>query len=121
MIASRRSLTALLATACAVAVPVPALAGFTCSGTEPFWDLSANKGIAIESPEGGKRNYAKASLSWAGTTRIYKAKKSGLPAITVAIRVDRSCSDGMSDDVYPYAVRVSVPGENTLNGCCRKW
>jgi uncharacterized membrane protein len=118
---SSRLVAAIVTVAVTATMAVPAYAGFTCNGTEPFWNLTVNKGLVFDSANDGTTNYSKATLKWVGATRLYTASGAGKPTVKTAIRANNACSDGMSDDIYPYEVTVSVTGKATLRGCCRKW
>ena len=116
-----RIVTAVAAGAFTLTAALPAQAGFSCSGTEPFWDLTVNRGIVLQHAGIDTTRYPKASMKQVGTTKVYRARRAGQSPISVAVRVNGSCSDGMSDQTYPYEATVSVEGQPTLHGCCRKW
>jgi uncharacterized membrane protein len=87
-----------------------------CLGTEPFWSLkilSAARAV-YDDPETPSRRYRVADFRRSGADATLRL----VPGGRVAIAADR-CSDGMSDNVYPYAVRLTLPGGRRLSGCCR--
>ncbi|MDO9336702.1 MAG: hypothetical protein Q7T61_09905 [Caulobacter sp.] len=89
---------------------------FALIGTEPFWRLDVKGSTLVLSrpdpePELTAPNAALAATSgkavWtgqAGTTSVVATLTAG------------TCSDGMSDRVYPYAAEVKV-GDLVLKGC----
>ncbi|HUO90250.1 MAG TPA: SH3 domain-containing protein [Rhizomicrobium sp.] len=93
----------------------------TCSGTEPFWSIRIGYGGAD----------ADFSAMDAGRTRITLAPPvaaqgrphpwlySGADKGASFIVIDKAtCSDGMSDTSYPYAITASVGG-HFVEGCCK--
>jgi uncharacterized membrane protein len=52
---------------------------------------------------------------------VYRTRSVGRPArnMTVIIRQDSGCSDGMSDTAYSHSVTILMPGE-VYEGCCHK-
>ena len=86
-------------------------------GTEPFWNVAIrgatltltrpDQPIVIATAPGAVIQPNQAS--WTGKTPDGIEVKVTLYA--------SSCSDGMSDHVYPYTAEVDVPGQTTLNGC----
>ncbi|MXO73120.1 COG3650 family protein [Alteraurantiacibacter buctensis] len=84
-------------------------------GTEPFWGGEVN-GTALrwstpENPDGEtitvSRFAGRGGLSFTGTLQGQQFDMAVTPA---------TCSDGMSDRTYPYAVTVQV-GAQQLSGC----
>ena len=79
-------------------------------GTEPFWSITvANGRMTYQSPEGGFSVPAPRGQEL-GDGRIWETGRITLQAS------NRECSDGMSDNSYPQAVRAVVDGRS-LNGC----
>jgi uncharacterized membrane protein len=104
---------------------------FTCSGTEPFWQLTINdKTILLQ--DGNKvtgqskltlksvkpRNAAGAPPS---AVQVFEATADGRGATAMTIvvqkREETKCSNGMSDPIYPYDVIVVTP-RVIFMGCC---
>ena len=87
-------------------------------GTEPFWSLEVRPGaLRYSSPEvlDGIEFAVHETLN--GTTRRFAGTLQGKPAVlTIA---SGTCSDGMSDTVYPYTARFAW-GEETRQGCARE-
>ena len=86
-------------------------------GTEPFWNVAIrgttltltrpDQPILIATAPGAVIQPGHAA--WTGKTSDGRELKVSLYAST--------CSDNMSDHVYPYTAEVDVPGESPLNGC----
>jgi uncharacterized membrane protein len=90
---------------------------FQALGTEPFWGLEVLSGKLIyTSPEvqlGIAVNY---TFSSEGKATRYSGTLQGKPmALTIA---PGTCSDGMSDTVYPYKAEFKW-GDATQQGCAR--
>jgi len=84
-------------------------------GTEPFWSLAIDGGaIAYSTVDQPKPVVGRAVRSEEGSALNLAGTLAGRTA-TVRV-VPATCSDGMSDRVYPYAVTVEL-GTETLRGC----
>ncbi|MFB2936374.1 COG3650 family protein [Aerosakkonemataceae cyanobacterium BLCC-F154] len=96
---------------------------FIVNGTEPFWNVTVNRnGIVYSSPEVSKRNYPyvtpmKAEGRPADLVRVYQLR--GQPNGTLIIKKAESCSDGMSDNIYPYEATL-ILGNRVLEGCASR-
>ena len=96
---------------------------FFAIGTEPFWNVTVNRnGIVYSSPEVSKRTYPyvtpmKAEGRPADLVRVYQLK--GQPNGTLIIKKADSCSDGMSDKVYPYEATL-ILGNRVMEGCAER-
>ena len=96
---------------------------FTANGTEPFWSVTVNRnGIVYSSPETSKRTYPyvapiKAEGRPIDVVRVYRLN--GQPNGTLIIKKVDSCSDGMSDNVYPYEATL-ILGNRVMEGCAVK-
>ncbi len=100
-------LTAILG-GCATMPPPPA---YRAVGTEPFWGLAIDaRNLTFTQPDAAPviQPTPRVIIGFAG--EIYQT-----PRINVNI-VHVSCSDGMSDRVYPDKVQVTVDGRQ-FNGC----
>ncbi|HEX8841152.1 MAG TPA: hypothetical protein VF757_02520 [Sphingomicrobium sp.] len=108
----RRLVLGLLATGVAACVPPPPPpAPYHAVGTEPFWNLLIDeRDVTFIQPDAQpiRQPRPQAIVGIAG--EIYQT-----PRINVNI-VHGSCSDGMSDRVYPDRVQVTVDGRR-FNGC----
>ena len=101
---------ALLLAGC-LSHPAPPPAPYRAIGTEPFWNLLIDPiNLTFTQPEGAPitQRTPKVIIGIAG--EIYQT-----PRISVNI-VHATCSDGMSDRVYPDKVQVTVDGRQ-YNGC----
>ncbi|MGB3203369.1 MAG: hypothetical protein WBB28_00090 [Crinalium sp.] len=95
---------------------------FTAVGTEPFWSVKVSRsGIVYSSPDVKSRKYPYIAPKAASNRpldllRVYqlKGQTSGFLVIKKG-----TCSDGMSDRVYPYDATV-ILGNQVLEGCAYK-
>lgn len=86
-------------------------------GTEPFWSVEiAPEGLRYSDPENidGTAFAAKSVAAEGG--RRWSGELASQP-LTLLV-VPGTCSDGMSDTVYPYRATLVRAGQ-TLNGCAR--
>lgn len=96
---------------------------FVAFGTEPFWSVTVNRnGIVYSSPEVSKRTYPyvapiKAEGRPIDVVRVYRLN--GQPNGTLIIKKTDSCSDGMSDNVYPYEA-ILILGNQVMEGCAER-
>ena len=102
------------------AMDVPQL---QCSGTEPFWGIKTDaKGFLSMSDPMAKKFYSKTVAKNAlGMTEgfAFQIEAQDMNKNVLKLNVVKSeCSDGMSDEVYPYTALVDVDGK-ILFGCCR--
>jgi uncharacterized membrane protein len=88
-----------------------------CLGTEPFWSLTIHsvRRATYDDPEGSSRPYSVGNFRRSGRDATMRLGGSGRVAVAA-----NSCGDGMSDNLYPYSVRVTLPGGRRLDGCCRR-
>jgi uncharacterized membrane protein len=87
----------------------------SCAGTEPFWSLeiASEREARYSELDGSPQVLAVTGFSRSGRDAAMKLGSGGNVSVTA-----QSCSDGMSDNVYPYAVRVGLPDGRQLSGCC---
>lgn len=92
-------------------------AAFTALGTEPFWSAAVDGNrLVYSTPEDQKGEEITVTRSGAGSVlRLAGELRGG--ALTLELRA-ATCSDGMSDTVYPYAVEAQI-GTQKLTGCAR--
>lgn len=104
--------------------------GFTCSGTEPFWDLEIGDGSYRLKESGGNRSVTLRRVtpeSAQGMAKdyvlVYRTRSVDEPSehMTIVLQKsdDSSCSDGMSEGGHPYYA-VVVTQHRVLSGCCSK-
>lgn len=102
-------------TACRAETDPPA--PLMCAGTEPFWNFRlGGETTVIATPDDPGTPLAISDYRAAINQRGEWSAKIG--DNVAVIRQVESCSDGMSDEEFPYAVTLVTP-ENTLSGCCR--
>ena len=96
----------------------------TCSGTEPFWDLTIKNDVLkfqyedlvmeLKGVKAGKAIGASETL-----IALYQGKVVGKDRfMNVIIMQDDQCSDGMSDRRYPAKVLI-LSGKDLFKGCCK--
>ncbi|WP_456057562.1 COG3650 family protein [Aerosakkonema funiforme] len=96
---------------------------FIARGTEPFWNVTVNRrGIVYSTPEVRNRRYPyTAPLAAMGRpadlVRVYRLN--GQPSGVLVIKKVNACSDGMSDNVYPYDATL-ILGNQVMEGCAQK-
>jgi uncharacterized membrane protein len=96
---------------------------FRCFGTEPFWSIEETKQNIVFEKMGEKKVFFKYvdPQSAAGFTiehmRIYNIDLSKNIILTVK-KSKGGCSDGMSDDSYPYEATFQYGGV-TYSGCAK--
>lgn len=88
---------------------------FALIGTEPFWRLDV-KGttLVLTRPDAAPLTAAGAVLAASSGKATWTAEAATPPV--VATLESGTCSDGMSDRVYPYKAEVKV-GDLVLKGC----
>jgi uncharacterized membrane protein len=99
--------------------PEPVDPSFRLIGTEPFWGLFIDStGLRFTTPDdtaGQRFGFTRAVL--AGDSLRWNSV--GDAGEIEAVVVPATCSDGMSDKVWPYRARVVV-GRTTYEGCAEK-
>lgn len=102
---------------------IEALTPLVCFGNEPYWSLRfgadgmATCGSACEAPAGLRVTKVLADRS--GTLDGFDlVDGEGKPWMRAVISKTGKCSDGMSDDPYPYEFTGIVESGN-FTGCCR--
>ena len=101
----------------AVSAPAaePAAARYRFTGTEPFWGGTIDGAtILYQTPEDQAGKPVAATIAKAGPATLYSGTLDGRPfVLTLA---PGTCSDGMSDTVYPLTAALTVQGEQR-RGC----
>ncbi len=101
---------AVLASGC-LSYPPPAAAPYHAVGTEPFWNLLIDEhDLTFTSPDAPPIRQPTPPVIHGFAGEIYQTRR-----INVNI-VHATCSDGMSDRVYPDKVQVTVDGSR-YDGC----
>ncbi len=104
--------------------PVEAMVGtldlnqpFIVRGNEPFWAITVTPAMldysGVDRPQQTAANPGPVLGTGSATYSVITSL--GNPMV-VALTADPTCSDGMSDLVYPVAATVVIAGE-TLSGC----
>jgi uncharacterized membrane protein/uncharacterized protein YecT (DUF1311 family) len=126
-------LTTLVTLVCALLPPRSSVANgppngstlreLRCLGNEPFWSLQ----VQNESAKFSGLFQEEVKLTLEGEyahlpfrgTHAWRGRSAPEAADLVAFFLEASCSDTMSDEVYPYTASVSAPDGRLLAGCCR--
>jgi len=97
------------------AAPLRVELPISCLGTEPFWNLAIQSRwrAVYTDPETAKRQYLVTEFRRTGPNATMGLGNGGRATIAAG-----NCSDGMSDNQYPYSVRVLLPSGVKLSGCC---
>jgi uncharacterized membrane protein len=94
-----------------LSVPPPPAAPYHALGTEPFWNLLIDEhNLTFVQPDAAPVTQPTPRVIVGVAGEIYQT-----PRMNVNI-VHATCSDGMSDRVYPDKVQVSVDGRQ-FSGC----
>lgn len=82
------------------------------TGTEPFWGVQIRKDrITLTRPDHPDVTMPNPGVSVSGETASWDAGQ-----MTITLKPQRWCLDGMSDRQYPYAAEVKL-GAEVLKGC----
>ena len=93
----------------------PAAQRYRFTGTEPFWGGTIDGStIVYRTPDDIDGEAIAATLSKVGSATRYSSTLDGQPFILTL--TPGTCSDGMSDTVYPISAALSVQGEER-RGC----
>lgn len=96
-----------------------AILEFSCRGTEPFWLVEIYQDSIVYERAGGKKIiYPPFKAQTKGDSTVYMTQAmvyGDTSSMVIKITPD-SCSDGMSDHVYPFSVTIFRNGE-ILKGC----
>lgn len=90
---------------------------FTVRGNEPFWAIAVTPALldynGVDRPQETAANPGPQVTTAVATYTVTTSLNNPL---VVILTIDPTCSDGMSETVYPLAATVVRPGE-TLTGC----
>jgi uncharacterized membrane protein len=93
-----------------------------CSGTEPFWgiDITESK-LNINMPDGPQYNVPVTFRQTSANNRTIAviAGANGPNNTQVFLQKVASCSDGMSDNSYPYSATAVLNNKQVISGCCK--
>ena len=88
-------------------------------GTEPFWGASVEgRCVTYSTPEDQKGTRIWTKFSGAADKGRWTGALDRMPFV-METRPDPECSDGMSDNIYPIAVTLTVRGERRT-GCAER-
>lgn len=97
--------------------PPPNTPQYQALGTEPFWSLASSPGsLRYSSPEALDGITFQVTTAFEGEVTRYTGALQGKPVV-LEIKPG-TCSDGMSDTVYPYKAAFTW-GDRTEQGCAR--
>lgn len=93
-----------------------------CSGTEPFWgiDITESK-LNVNMSDGPQYNVPVTFRQTSANNRTIAviAGANGPNSTQVFLQKVASCSDGMSDNSYPYAATAVLNNKQVISGCCK--
>lgn len=91
---------------------------FQALGTEPFWSVEVLPGqMRYSDPENIAGTTFPVTEAQAGGGTRYSGSLNGQP-VSLLVQPG-TCSDGMSDTVYPWKAALTI-GERTEQGCARE-
>ncbi len=93
-----------------------------CAGTEPFWSIALIPGQArADLMSAERRRFFKLTRASTAMGRpdIWHIRSSNRPGEMTLIVRHETCSDGMSDNRYPYSAIALISGQDMIAGCCR--
>lgn len=91
----------------------------TCTGTEPFWGMNVGYGFANLEFNGDKSKFAvDEPFTPAARPEPWLFQVHGKPGFLLVAKPADKCSDGMSDQNYPYSMLVRA-GDVFAEGCCK--
>ena len=91
----------------------------TCTGTEPFWGMNVGYGFAEFEFDGNKSKIAlDEPYTPAARPTPWLFQVHAKPGFLLLGKPDDKCSDGMSDNTYPYSMLVRA-GDAFMEGCCK--
>jgi uncharacterized membrane protein len=94
-----------------------------CAGTEPFWSLDVRGEKAeLNLPEGEPATWTATILPGPGAPphRMVRLEAGGRTGHLAAFRTQQFCSDGMSDQLYPFEALLAGPDDEVRYGCCSR-
>lgn len=98
--------------------PPPNIPQYQALGTEPFWSLTSSPGsLRYSSPEALDGISFPVRTTFEGEVTRYAGTLQDKPVVLVI--TPGTCSDGMSDTVYPYKAAFTWGGR-TEQGCARR-
>lgn len=92
-----------------------------CGGTEPFWSMQISERAMQVNVLGGPQYNAPVEFrqqSVNNTSIAVVAGNRGNANTTAFLQKVETCSDGMSDRNYPYAITAVLNSERVMSGCC---
>lgn len=90
---------------------------FRCVGTEPFWGVDVDGGMASFSTPEGREPLTLVSQGTAANG-VFAALTGPGGSDWAMIAVHGQCSDGMSDRIYGWQTMVWRGNDTVLSGCC---
>ena len=97
---------------------------FKAIGTEPFWSITTSeREVAYSTPElsdGVRLNVGSGYYKDGSTGEERISFSATLNGEVLVLQIaSGTCSDGMSDTVYPYTAKLRI-GQRTEQGCAKK-
>jgi uncharacterized membrane protein len=97
--------------------PLPAK--LSCHGTEPFWTIEISpQGVSYQLMTEPKEKISVGPfMAAANRTNGWMATGN---KTAIQISREHACSNGMSDEAFPYSIMATTPGgDGVMSGCCK--
>ncbi len=104
------------------AKPTPRSVVMKCNGTEPFWGIDITEAsLNVNMADGPQYRVPVTFRQTSANNRTIAviAGADGPNATQVFLQKVNSCSDGMSDTVYPYTATAVLNNQRVISGCCK--
>ena len=107
--------------AAAAKKPIIETQNWHCLGTEPFWSVEIENGLAtVETPEKKEAPIVLTSMTQTSTKHEFGGQVATYSGENLEIRIKKEkCSDGMSETVYLYSCEVEYDIYK-FKGCANK-
>ncbi len=94
-----------------------------CGGNTPFWNISMNftgKKLKVDLRDGKSFNSPLYYRKWVkGKNQMIVNGGRGRNAVRAMLTKTNTCTDGITNIKYPFAVTATVAGNRKVSGCCR--
>ncbi|HET9843691.1 MAG TPA: hypothetical protein VFP93_03430 [Gammaproteobacteria bacterium] len=97
-----------------------------CKGTEPFWNAEiSEKSLTFQKIDEESQTYTLENVQHAlglqdDFLTKYQLRQEGAVKGTIFLLKTGNCSDGMSDEIFPYSVILDRDNDASLHyGCCK--
>lgn len=93
-----------------------------CNGTEPFWGLDITESrMSVNMSDGPRYTVPVTFRQTSANNRTIAVIAGGSTSHRTQVFLQKvdSCSDGMSDVKYPYAITAVLNERQVISGCCK--